>query len=122
MLCANVSSSTLISDVGHELAKGRPFGVTWFERDGQRVYSLRSVDGGLDVSEIAKSFGGGGHEHAAGFSKGATNETAEQVRYDVVTVPGGLRVEFGRPVDHLELDRGSAMSLAKELRTHAGGL
>lgn len=30
-------------------------------------YSLRSREGGVDVSEIAKQFGGGGHKHAAGF-------------------------------------------------------
>lgn len=34
----------------------------------QTVYfSLRSEDGGLDVGEIAKCYGGGGHKHAAGF-------------------------------------------------------
>ena len=31
------------------------------------VFSLRSEEGGLDVSEIAKKFGGGGHKHSAGF-------------------------------------------------------
>jgi nanoRNase/pAp phosphatase (c-di-AMP/oligoRNAs hydrolase) len=38
--------------------------------DGKRCNfycSLRSRDDGPDVSEIAKRFGGGGHEHAAGF-------------------------------------------------------
>lgn len=30
-------------------------------------YSLRSMDDGPDVSEIAKAYGGGGHAHAAGF-------------------------------------------------------
>jgi len=30
---------------------------------------LRSAkEGGLDVSEIAEKFGGGGHKHAAGFT------------------------------------------------------
>jgi nanoRNase/pAp phosphatase (c-di-AMP/oligoRNAs hydrolase) len=66
VLCVN--ATTLISEVAGELAKDRPFGVCWFERaDGFRVYSLRSEPGGVDVSEIAKSFGGGGHKHAAGF-------------------------------------------------------
>jgi len=31
------------------------------------VFSLRSQEGGIDVSEIAIKFGGGGHKHAAGF-------------------------------------------------------
>jgi nanoRNase/pAp phosphatase (c-di-AMP/oligoRNAs hydrolase) len=29
---------------------------------------MRSIDGGPDVSEIAKAMGGGGHAHAAGFT------------------------------------------------------
>ena len=32
-----------------------------------RTFSLRSEEGGEDVSEIAGLFGGGGHKHAAGF-------------------------------------------------------
>lgn len=35
--------------------------------DGSWNYSLRSPKGGVDCSEIAKHFGGGGHFHAAGF-------------------------------------------------------
>jgi oligoribonuclease NrnB/cAMP/cGMP phosphodiesterase (DHH superfamily) len=57
------------SDMGNLLAKGEPFAVTYYF-DGSRaktIYSLRSDENGLDVSEIAKQFGGGGHKHAAGF-------------------------------------------------------
>lgn len=58
---------TLTSDAGHKLAKGEPFaGCYWDTPDG-RVFSLRSQDDGLDVSEIAKRYGGGGHAHASGF-------------------------------------------------------
>jgi phosphoesterase RecJ-like protein len=35
------------------------------DRDGRKV-SLRSTDGVVDVSVIARSFGGGGHRQAAG--------------------------------------------------------
>ena len=35
---------------------------------GVWVFSLRSADDKVDVGAIAKSFGGGGHTHAAGFS------------------------------------------------------
>ncbi|MGH7743701.1 MAG: phosphohydrolase [Candidatus Dormibacteria bacterium] len=50
--------------IGH-----RPFGVCWFDTaDRKRVYSLRSRDGGIDVSAVAKVHGGGGHKQAAGFS------------------------------------------------------
>ena len=58
---------TLSSDAGHKLAQGKPFaGCYWDTPDG-RVFSLRSADDGLDVSEIAKQYGGGGHKNASGF-------------------------------------------------------
>ncbi len=64
----SVNATVLISEIAGQLAKDRPFGATWFERaDGKRVWSLRSRDGGIDVSEVAKQFGGGGHRNAAGF-------------------------------------------------------
>lgn len=66
VLCVN--ATTLFSEIAGELAAGRPFGVCWFQRaDGKFVYSLRSRDGGVDVSEIAEARGGGGHRGAAGF-------------------------------------------------------
>jgi oligoribonuclease NrnB/cAMP/cGMP phosphodiesterase (DHH superfamily) len=66
ILAAN--TSTLFSEVAGELAKDRPFGAAWFIRsDGICQWSLRSRDGGIDVSEIAKAYGGGGHRNAAGF-------------------------------------------------------
>lgn len=59
----------LASELGHELCKGVPFAATWSEVNGRRHYSLRSETGaGIDVAEIAKMYGGGGHKHAAGFS------------------------------------------------------
>ena len=55
------------SEVGNELAKTHDVSLTWFERgDGITQFSLRG-DGRVDVSEIAKSFNGGGHHNAAGF-------------------------------------------------------
>jgi phosphoesterase RecJ-like protein len=39
---------------------------------GARKVSLRSVDGRIDVSRIAREKGGGGHERAAGFSTDLT--------------------------------------------------
>jgi phosphoesterase RecJ-like protein len=36
------------------------------DRSGKRKVSLRATDGRVDVSEIARSFGGGGHRQAAG--------------------------------------------------------
>lgn len=66
---------TLTSDAAHRLAVGSgtdaqpqyPFaGCYWDTPDG-RVFSLRSASGGIDVQEIAKQYGGGGHRGAAGF-------------------------------------------------------
>lgn len=59
---------TMASDAGNILAKGNPFGGTYFDRaDGSRTFSLRSSADGIDVSEIATRYGGGGHRNAAGF-------------------------------------------------------
>ena len=59
----------LASTLGHELAnKSGTFGLVWsMAGDGQIHCSLRS-NGEYDVSAIAKTFGGGGHRNAAGFS------------------------------------------------------
>lgn len=57
-----------ISDVGNELARDYPFAMTYFDLPTKRVFSLRSnKETGIDVSEIAKKFSGGGHKNAAGF-------------------------------------------------------
>ena len=59
------------SDLANELLAvfpDAPFAACWFQRgDGRLQYSLRSEDSRLDVSEIAKKFGGGGHRNSAGF-------------------------------------------------------
>lgn len=66
MVC---NATTLVSETAGELAKATGVGCCWFEMaDGSRVYSLRAVaDSNVDVSVIAKRFGGGGHAKAAGF-------------------------------------------------------
>lgn len=66
ILAAN--TACLFSEVAGKLAEGRPFGAAYFTRsDGKVQWSLRSRDDGLDVSEVAKKRGGGGHRNAAGF-------------------------------------------------------
>jgi nanoRNase/pAp phosphatase (c-di-AMP/oligoRNAs hydrolase) len=65
-----VNATTLFSEIAGELAKGEPFAACYFDRqDGKRQWSLRSEPSGVDVSEIAKAHGGGGHKHAAGFEQ-----------------------------------------------------
>lgn len=58
---------TLVSDAANHLAQGEPFAACYWDTPQGRVFGLRSVKDGLDVSEIAKQYGGGGHRNAAGF-------------------------------------------------------
>jgi len=62
---------TLTSDAGHAMAaahkQGTEFAACYWDTATHRIFSLRSCDNGMDVSEIAKYYGGGGHKNAAGF-------------------------------------------------------
>lgn len=66
-----VNATTLISEIGNVLARRAPCAAMWREHpDGGYLYSLRSAADNpahVDVSMIARAFGGGGHRHAAGF-------------------------------------------------------
>jgi oligoribonuclease NrnB/cAMP/cGMP phosphodiesterase (DHH superfamily) len=65
-----VNATVLFSEIAGELSKGHPFGACYFDRaDGKRQWSLRSMTDGIDVSAVAKTFGGGGHKHAAGYEE-----------------------------------------------------
>lgn len=63
------------SDTAHAMLERfpeAPFTACWFKRgDGMVQWSLRSEDQRIDVSEVAKSLGGGGHRNAAGFQEAA---------------------------------------------------
>jgi bifunctional oligoribonuclease and PAP phosphatase NrnA len=53
-------------------------------REGMRKVSLRATDGSVDVSRVAREFGGGGHPQAAGFSTAvAYPELIERLRAQV---------------------------------------
>jgi oligoribonuclease NrnB/cAMP/cGMP phosphodiesterase (DHH superfamily) len=77
---AHVNCSTLASEVGNAVcvAMRVDYAIIWSYDGAKKEFyvSLRSVDGErADVSAIAKTFGGGGHKCAAGFSwKGASVE------------------------------------------------
>lgn len=71
---------TLSSDAGHLMCEPideglaglwiPPFAACYWDTPDGRVFSLRSRAGSpeaVDVSEIAKQYGGGGHKNAAGF-------------------------------------------------------
>ena len=56
------------SEIGNIIAEGHDFAAIWQQLpSGDYKYSLRSREGGMDVSVIAQEFGGGGHARAAGF-------------------------------------------------------
>ena len=79
---ASGAQETETSGVIDELLKSAPgidFVLLLSEKTGELDGSLRSVAPGVDVSQIAKLFGGGGHEAAAGFQiPGATLATHEE--------------------------------------------
>lgn len=55
------------SEGGHLMGAGEPFAATYSDLPDGRKFELRSAEDGMDVSDIAKRYGGGGHKHAAGF-------------------------------------------------------
>lgn len=62
-----VNSSVFRSEIGGALSEsGKSPSLIWSYKDGAIRVSLRS-NGKVDVAEIAKRFGGGGHRAAAGF-------------------------------------------------------
>lgn len=67
---------TLASDAGHLMAQGESFAACYYDKASGRVFSLRSTDEGIDVSDVAKLYGGGGHARAAGFTVPREHELA----------------------------------------------
>lgn len=66
------------SDAGNIMCKGHPFAVTYYIDNGGINVSLRSDKAtGIDVSDIARAFGGGGHRNAAGFRLVDLSELAD---------------------------------------------
>ncbi len=63
-------SYDFVSETAHQLLKRNPdapFAACVVRSYEGVTYSLRSEDSRMDVSEIARSMGGGGHRNAAGF-------------------------------------------------------
>jgi oligoribonuclease NrnB/cAMP/cGMP phosphodiesterase (DHH superfamily) len=65
-----VNTTTAISSLGEALSKDKPYALIWaMQNDGMILCSFRSNENNpdaVDVSEICKSYGGGGHKNAAG--------------------------------------------------------
>jgi oligoribonuclease NrnB/cAMP/cGMP phosphodiesterase (DHH superfamily) len=65
-----VNASINRAQIGHELSRRAAFGKPWglvYRVEGAEVFATLYSIGELDVSEIAKRHGGGGHANAAGF-------------------------------------------------------
>ena len=62
------ASSAYVSDAGHIMSIGEPFAACYWDHPNGRSFSLRSSEDGIDVAEVAKRYGGGGHQKAAGFT------------------------------------------------------
>jgi len=62
--------SVYVSDAGHLMSTGESFAACYWDHPDGRSFSLRSSDDGIDVAEVAKKYGGGGHKKAAGFTVG----------------------------------------------------
>lgn len=61
LLCGEVDVDTVLGVAKY------PFAGCYWDTPTGRVFSLRSREDGLDVGQIAKQYGGGGHKHASGF-------------------------------------------------------
>lgn len=70
---------TYVSDAAYLMAKetGAPFAACYWDTPTGRVFGLRSVEGGVDVSIVATQYGGGGHKHAAGFTVPRDHQLAQ---------------------------------------------
>ena len=64
-----VNSSHWMSEIGARLSPDCDFALIWYwdHEDKHTKVSLRAFHETVDVSEISKRFGGGGHKKAAGF-------------------------------------------------------
>lgn len=69
---------TMSSDAGHIMAQLAPFAACYSDGPDGRHFSLRSTDAGIDVSEIAKIYGGGGHRNASGFKVDRNHPLAKE--------------------------------------------
>lgn len=55
------------SEAAQVLATAAPFAAAYWDAADGRCFGLRSAADGVDVSQVAHTYGGGGHRHAAGF-------------------------------------------------------
>jgi len=80
----------LTSDVGHELSKTHDIALVWqVRKDGLVSVGLRSI-GDIDVSKVAKRWGGGGHKNSAGFE--LTHSQLQVMLKDILSANDEYRI------------------------------
>ena len=63
-----INATDFRSEIGAMAVKALPpISITWYQRKNELMVSLRS-DGTVDVSQLARKYGGGGHTASAGFT------------------------------------------------------
>jgi oligoribonuclease NrnB/cAMP/cGMP phosphodiesterase (DHH superfamily) len=98
-----VTSCVLQSEIGGRLSKEHPFVAIVFETEGRRIWSLRSHEGsGVNVAEIAKRRGGGGHPNAAGFIERLDGATAGAASDGATAMPANSETPAAPPADEGE--------------------
>lgn len=83
-----VNTTAYFSEVAHRLLEmfpAAPFSAYYIDRADYRQWGLRSEDHRVDVSEIAKLYGGGGHRNASGF------ETKKGYLFDEASARGKVK-------------------------------
>ena len=74
--CKAVNSPILQSEIGSTLLKDCDIAIIWFAIGKETIFSLRSKE--VNVAELAKKYGGGGHPKAAGFKLKSLSHVYEQ--------------------------------------------
>ena len=73
-----VNAPHALREAANILAHNHPFAACYCIIDGYALFSLRSDKNGVDVSKIAGLYGGGGHQHAAGFRIPYSNDSLSE--------------------------------------------
>ena len=111
-----VNASHWMSEIGARLSPDCDFAMIWYYDHADKIIkvSLRAFHEYVDVSEISKRFGGGGHKKAAGFSLPGDAQVddlfdeeddlfeehdLETVALDACTIPQLIEVIKGEELD-----------------------
>lgn len=69
-----VNTPIMQSEVASKMVEKDSFAAAYYYDGSKYKFSLRSSDDGVDVSLIAKAYGGGGHRNASGFRVSSLEE------------------------------------------------